>query len=135
MHALAFNDKDIRHTSCPGLHHFVFLGSFVVLIVNVFKDGSDAAFSARLLDAASGGLAHGGLCPFMVGATLLWLAPAGFQLSLLREFCASGLWICLSCKDVQATALLVAVSEQSVPVVLESSFEEDATALLVRVRD
>ena len=103
--------------------HFVFLGSFVVPIVSVFKDGSDAAFSARLLDAASGGLALGGLCPFMVGATLLWLAPAGFQLSLLREFYASGLWMC---------ALLVAGSEtESVPVVLESSIGEDVAALLV----
>ena len=42
----------------------------------------------------------------------------------------------MNCKDVQATALLVAVSEtESVPVVLESSFGEDATALLVTVSE
>ena len=115
---------------------FMFVG--LLAVFNVSKRGSDAAFSACLLHAASGGLARCGLCPFMAGETLLWLAPAGiFQLSLLRELFASGLWICfsvqligmcVSCKVVQATALLVAVSENgSVPVVLESSFGQDAS--------
>ena len=82
---------------------FVFVGLFAVLKVSkVSKGGSDAAFSARLLDAASGGLAHCGLCPFMAGATLMWLAPAGsFQLSLLWELFASGLWICFSVQLIE----------------------------------
>ena len=91
-----------------GSLRFVFFGFFVAPIAFVFMDGFDAAFSARLLDAASGGLALGGSCPLMVGATLLWLAPAGFESLLLQKFYASGLWMC---------ALLVAVPKtESVPV-------------------
>ena len=106
-----------------GSLRFVFFGSFVAPIVIVFMGGSDAAFSARLLDAASRGLALGRSCPLMVGATLLWLAPAGFESVLLQEFYASGLWMC---------ALLVAVPKtETVPVVLESSIEEDVADLMV----
>ena len=42
----------------------------------VSKTGSEAALTACLIHAASGGLARCGLCPFLVGATLMWLAPA-----------------------------------------------------------
>ena len=57
---------------------FVFVGLFAVFKVSM--GGTDAAFSARLLDAASGGLAHCGLCPFMVGATSDVVSPSwGFS--------------------------------------------------------
>ena len=89
----------------------------------VSKSGSEAAFSVCLLHAASGGLTHCGSCLLMVGATLLWLAPAGFELLLLQEFYASGLWMC---------ALLVAVPKtESVPVVFESSIEDEVAASMV----
>ena len=72
---------------------FMFVGLFAVFKVS--KRGSDAAFSACLLHAASGGLARCGLCPFMVGATLMWLAPAG---SLLFVFV--GLFVVLKVNNV-----------------------------------
>ena len=98
-------------------------GFFVDPIAVLFMDGSGAAFSARLLDAATGGLALGGSCPLMVGATLVWLAPAGFESLLLQQFYAFGLWMC---------ALLVAVPKtESVPVVFESSIEVDVAASMV----
>ena len=98
-------------------------GFFVAPIAVLFMDGSGAAFSAQLLDAATGGLALGGSCPLMVGATLVWLAPAGFESLLLQKFYASGLWMC---------ALLAAVPKtESVPVVFESSIEDDVAASMV----
>ena len=76
---------------CPAALLSVLVVLVAAMIVNML--GSEAASSDCFL-AATGGQAHCGSCPFMVGSTLMWSAPAGcLQCSLLKELLVLGFWI------------------------------------------